>query len=394
MKVCHVVTAFARNEKDQFITPWMISMLKQQQNIGIDNTVFAPAWKGLKANIFEGIRVKRFRYFIKKFEVFSHDNSFPSQIKNNFLYAPLGLFLLFFGAISLARLLKKEDFDLVHIHWPLPLSLMTVFLPKDLPIVYTYYSAEIVFFKNLAAPLRWFFKGFIKKAKKHIVISSYTKEIFHKNFPEFEVITIPACHQFPSEIRDAKFPEKKPYRLLFVGRLVPRKGVRYLIEAMASLLEEIDVELTIIGDGVLFDELSDLAETLKVNDKVEFFGFVSHEEKLKTYYNSDLFVLPACFDDNNDTEGLGMVLVEALSYGCPVIASKVGGIVDIVKDGKTGLLFEEKSPEAIKNAVLTIFEDPELYMRLARDGAEFVKAKFDSKNIAKRIIKVYESAIR
>ena len=99
-------------------------------------------------------------------------------------------------------------------------------------------------------------------------------------------------------------------------------------------------------------------------------------------------------DEHGDTEGLGMVLVEALARGKPVIASSVGGIVDIVKDNKTGLLFSEKDPQAIADAIYMLASDKKLYTRLAKDGFKYVSENFATKNIARRTIEIYENVLK
>ena len=127
-------------------------------------------------------------------------------------------------------------------------------------------------------------------------------------------------------------------RLLFVGRLVERKGVQVLLEALARLRDRPGVRVRVVGDGPMRGALERQAATLGVADRVRFDGSVSTEELVRRFRECDVFVLPAVVDAKGDTEGLGVVLIEALSYGKPVIASAAGGIVDIVRDGETGLL--------------------------------------------------------
>jgi glycosyltransferase involved in cell wall biosynthesis len=104
-------------------------------------------------------------------------------------------------------------------------------------------------------------------------------------------------------------------------------------------------------------------------------------------------VLPAIHDDRGDTEGLGVVLVEALMHQRPVVASSVGGIVDVIKDGETGLLVPEKNPQAIADAILRLINDPSLSRRLGRQGFEFAQKYFDWDEITTHLENVFYSVV-
>ncbi|HDN83241.1 MAG TPA: glycosyltransferase, partial [Candidatus Altiarchaeales archaeon] len=120
-----------------------------------------------------------------------------------------------------------------------------------------------------------------------------------------------------------------------------------------------------------------------------FKGKVSNEELRRCYQNCDVFVLPACIDSRGDTEGLGVVLLEAMSYKKPVIASNVGGIVDIVKDGETGLLVPEKNSQKLAEAIHTVLKNDELASRLGKQGYEFVSRNFNWARITDQLIEIY-----
>ena len=100
-------------------------------------------------------------------------------------------------------------------------------------------------------------------------------------------------------------------------------------------------------------------------------------------------MLPAVFDSKGDTEGLGVVLLEALSYGKAVIASRVGGIVDIVEDGKTGLLVEEKEATALARAIERLLTDHDLYIRLVEAGQRRIRERFLIEAVAGRLAETY-----
>ena len=128
LKVCHVVTAFPRHDNDDAITPWQVALLLAQQRRGIDVSVFAPAWRDLGDHNVFSIPVKRFRYCVGALQRFSHENAFPAQLRRNPLYAALAVIMLIAGALALPRYVRKNRIDIVHVHWPLPMALLTIFL--------------------------------------------------------------------------------------------------------------------------------------------------------------------------------------------------------------------------------------------------------------------------
>jgi glycosyltransferase involved in cell wall biosynthesis len=184
-----------------------------------------------------------------------------------------------------------------------------------------------------------------------------------------------------------------PALLLFSGRLIQRKGVDYLIRALPRVLERRPVKLLVTGEGDRRREWEELAAELGLGDKVEFLGFVTNARLAELYESCDAYVHPAIFDDNKDTEGLGVVLVEALANRCPVVASRVGGIVDVIVDEETGLLVPEKDERALADAIVRLLDDPELARRLGDAGREFALKHFDWERITDETENLYFRAL-
>ncbi|MCD6418030.1 glycosyltransferase family 4 protein [bacterium] len=393
IKVLHIVTAFPRSDDEDSMTPWLISLLRGLERRGVKNTVFAPSYKGLGNQTVFGIDVRRYRYFFRKYEDLTHDEATPVRLSRKPWYLLWVPFMLISGRRALKKLLKEEHFDIVHIHWPIPMAFVGAPAFDKLPVVFRFYSAEIVLAKRYPKIFSFFLKKYINKADAISANSSYTASLI-KNFRR-DVEVIPDVNFFPNVT--PKFAEplnNNPKKILFVGRIVERKGVKYLIRAMPKVLSRIDAELIVVGSGAILDELKSTAQDIGVSEKVHFTGVIPADEKEQYYKNCDVFVLPACFDRHGDTEGLGVVLLEALSYGKPVIASAVGGIVDIVKDGHSGLLVPEKDPDALAEAIIRVLTDKELYIKLAKDGYEYAIQKFSPSVVEKAIVDVYEALLK
>jgi len=184
---------------------------------------------------------------------------------------------------------------------------------------------------------------------------------------------------------------KRENKILFVGRLVERKGVEYLIKAFKEIEKDFpDYKLHIVGEGPLKKSLEFLSKRLGIEDKVKFLGFISDKELVKEYLTSTLFVLPAIIDSRGDTEGLGVVLIEAMYFGLPVIASSVGGISDIVKDEYNGLLVREKNIEELAIAIKRLLENGKLRNEISRNAKDFIKTRFSWEKIINDFEKLYE----
>jgi glycosyltransferase involved in cell wall biosynthesis len=182
--------------------------------------------------------------------------------------------------------------------------------------------------------------------------------------------------------------------LLFSGRLIPRKGVCYLLEAMPRILERHPIKLVITGDGPLREALTAQAKELGLTRWVEFAGFVTNQRLGELFRTCTVYVHPAICDDRGDTEGLGVVLIEALFNRKPVIASDVGGIVDVIKNGETGLLVPEKDPQALASAVIRLLNDPAEAVRLGARGYAHAARFFDWERITDDLERLYFAAVK
>jgi glycosyltransferase involved in cell wall biosynthesis len=133
-----------------------------------------------------------------------------------------------------------------------------------------------------------------------------------------------------------------------------------------------------------------LKNSAKDLDSVKFLGKLSAEDLMEEYKRADIFVLPSIVDSRGDTEGLGVVLLEALSFGLPVIASNVGGIPDIVEDGKTGILIPEKDPVAIADAIEKLLSNWEDAKLMVLRGQDMIRERFSLEKIADKLVRIYD----
>ncbi|MDY6787022.1 MAG: glycosyltransferase family 4 protein [candidate division WOR-3 bacterium] len=383
MNILHVATAFKRDKAD-IITPWMVELLCEQSRRH-NVYVLTSGYRRIPSRQhFRDIDIIRFNYSPSYLQKMTHDSTIAGFIRQHPLY--IFLLPLFFitGAYRLYRTVRIEQIDIINVHWPFPLGLMTVpvYLLTDIPIVFTWYGAE---FKVAGSSklIRLLIKGLSRIASRHIAISSSTADLLQNSTGTENITVIPY---------GIKIPPKKHYRkdkfILFAGRLVERKGVEYLIKAMEFIDSE--YQLKIAGNGPLLAHLASISDEMDLSERVQFLGFVSDKELKDLYRRASVFVLPAVHDRRGDTEGLGMVLVEAMRYKTPVIATGIGGIVDIVHNNRTGLYSDERDPADIAEKIKMLIENKQLYDNLTENAYCFIEEKFSLGSVTQKYEKVYE----
>src|ERR1043166_7745057 len=205
-------------------------------------------------------------------------------------------------------------------------------------LVTTFYGVEVRWVKTAMPFLKGFLRWAARRSDRVVAISSYTAEEV-RQLVQVPIEVIPYTTSLPAPApRAGRRAAAAPFTVLFVGRLVERKGVSHLVDAVSVLRSGVDVRLVIVGDGAERARIEARVREHGLDGRVAVRGRVSEAELQAAYAAADAFVLPAVVDRRGDTEGLGVVLLEAMNHRVPVIASASGGITDIVEDGVSGLL--------------------------------------------------------
>jgi glycosyltransferase involved in cell wall biosynthesis len=401
VKILYIVTAYPRATGD-VITPWLVETIDRLAGRGVTVEVLAPSYRGLGDQVFGGTRVHRFRYAPAVMERLTHDQTAPDRIRERPWYLGLVPGYVAAGSVAAARLARSGGFDAVHAFWPLPHGLFGLAAKRHAgtPLISTFFGVELTWLRSQLPFLAPVARRIVRGSDAVTVISTYTAREVESLVPGTRVRTIPfgAAVSAPTEERGDRGVGPAAgvggHRLLFVGRLVERKGVAYLLEAVSRLRAARDVRLVVVGDGPLRPELERRAARLGLEGHVEFLGFVSDERLRSEYATCDICVLPAVRDTKGDVEGLGVVLIEALLHRRPVVASDSGGITDIVIDGRTGLLVPPGDADALAAALARLMDDPREAARLAREGHDFVTERFGWDRIIDDLVELYRSTAR
>jgi len=331
-----------------------------------------------------------------KMEVFIL-SSRKNDLKNHIhVHIPTGdrigtLFFSLYINLNLDRIVKKYKPDLLQAYGgPGGVLLLR---KSPIPLIYVANHTYAQQFKHLKRPIYTFLMRLEKKgynlSKKIIAISSTTKDSLVKDYGisprKIEVIPVGIDTNVFRPLKIKKIPNS----MLYVGRLHERKGLPYLIKAIKTVRKEIpNLKLYIIGDGNLRSPLQENIKGENLSDNIIFLGKVSEEELIKWYNKVEVFVLPSLF------EGFGIVCVEAMACGIPVIGTRVPGIVDIIKNRKNGILIPSKNSKKLANAIIGLLKDEKLRQLLGENGKKEVIERFDWDMISQEFINVYKGMLK
>ncbi len=226
---------------------------------------------------------------------------------------------------------------------------------------------------------------------KVIAVSSEIQKslIRLRPFSRKKILLLPNAVTLPP-LRDT-FAERAgvaaPVRILSVGRLTEQKNYALLIEALGTLHQEgLDFLLTIVGEGVLRESLEERIQRAGLKERVSLLGHLSHAAVLEQYAQADIFV------STSRWEGSPNVVLEALSYGLPVVATAVGGVPDVVTDGVEGVLVPSEDTAALAKALKSLIKDPALRKKLGTAARRHVERDFSREARFARLRGIVEAA--
>lgn len=296
-------------------------------------------------------------------------------------------------SFKLQEIFRREKFDLVHLHNPwVPTLCWFVLIHASVPTVATLHTtSERVSLKEalLVEPLlKPIVLPLLARLSGRIAVSkaaqSWAQRYLHKKF-----VILPNgvdTKRFsPKAIPLARFKDGK-INLLFVGRLEERKGIMFLLRAYLRLRSRESLRLLIVGDGPLKKEAKQLVSTHKLPN-VCFLGRVSAKELPSCYATADIFCSPATHG-----ESFGIVLLEAMASGLPIVASKIPGYQEVLTS-KEGVLVPPKNPQKLAKALNSLIKNKPLRRRLGKAGLLKAK-KYDWGVIARKILAFYQKILK
>ena len=293
---------------------------------------------------------------------------------------------------SVKRLLRQEQFDVIHLHEPLmpalPLFVLRHSKTVNVGTFHAYREGHPAY--EIMRPI---LRRFIDKLDGKICVSEAAREMVSRYFPG-EYVVIPngidlrrfgGAHVRPIE----KYNDGRP-NILFVGRLEKRKGFRYLIRAYPHILRAVpDVRLLVVGAYDKEDK-EPFVRYARMHhlSSVKFVGRVSNEELPRYYKTCDIFCAPS-----TGFESFGIVLLEAMASGRPIVATNIAGYRCVLEDGREGLLVEPENERALCEAIVRLLRDPALRREMGERGRRKA-ARYNWPIIAHRVLDFYYQLIQ
>lgn len=359
--------------------------------------ILAPHCKG--AAIFERwgeIEVRRFRYFPPWGEVLAYEGGILPKLRSRpWLWCLVPLFLIALVA-AIIRALRCEPVALVHAHWLIPQGLcvrLTRLLTMGRPPwICTAHGADVLGLSGGLARLmqRWIAQDC---ARVGVVSEALQHELMWRGVAAEKIRLMPMGVNVPDVPPDPA--GRRPQLIAFAGRLVEKKGVEVLLAAFRRLATTFpEARLCVAGGGPEFSRHRQQTRSLGLDDRVEFLGAVPHERVRALFAQAVVAVMPSVTARDGDSEGLGLVMLEAMAGGCPVIATDLPAVRGVIRQGVNGLLFPERDAGALAESISQLLRDRALASRLAAEGHREVQARFAWRAVAVNHASVYAEAMR
>lgn len=298
-----------------------------------------------------------------------------------------------------AQLLEETDVGHIHAHFstqPTAVAMMTGYF-LDLRFSFTCHAKDVYADGRLSSP--GFFRN-LNRASFVVCGSARTKQDIVQAWPSLPAEKIYVIYN-GLDLERFRWRSARPSDglILAVGRLVEKKGLSYLVEACHLLKgQSLPFSCEIIGyanmanpnERLIRKNLIDLIHALELTDRVKLIGPFAQQELIAHYQRAAVFCLPAVVANNDDRDILPNVLKEAMAVGLPVVTTNIPGMQELVEDGRTGLLVEQRNPEVLAAALERLLIDQDLGERLADSGRQIIENRFDRGKNSALLLSLFE----
>ena len=338
-------------------TPGFVRDLAGVEATEFDTVVLVPRVPGApRTETVDGFRVVRFGYFPRRWEDLA-----DGAIIENLRARPARLLqvpcFLLCEALALRRLLREHRPDVLHVHWIVPQGVVALAVARRLPWLVTTLGGDVY---ALTDPLSLRLKRAVLRRAAAVTTMNVDmrRRLLELGAPADATLVLPMGADVTGVRATGAGVARVAGRVLFVGRLVEKKGLAVLLDALRTVPG--DWSLDVVGGGPLRAELEARAAGLPVR----FLGQATKDDLARAYAGCDLLVAPSVPAASGDQDGLPVALLEAMAAGCPVVASRIAGIDEAVVDGETGLLVPPGDAAALAAALTRLLGDRQLRDRL------------------------------
>ena len=397
MNICVLTHTFPRNKQDvsaAFMKEFADGLVQAGSKVTVV-TPYDPEFKR-SDDIF---KIVTYKYVWPKcLHLLGYSRSMKSDLSLRWISFLLALLMFVFGTIALYKTVKKEKIDLINAHWILPNGLMALCVSKltNVPYVITLPGTDV------SIAYRYKILGLLAKiiARYSMGLISNSRYLLNRiltlGVSDIPTAIIPypvdADKYFPSQrgVIDLRMKlglNKNDSIILAVGRLVDKKGFKYLIEAMPEIIKKHpNVKLILGGEGNLLQSLVKLAKDLRLGRKVIFTGTIKRDE-IAVYYNlADVMAAPSIVDKNGNLDGGPVVCFESMACGKPQVVTDILGVAEFIKNGVNGYVVPEKNSKLLAVAVNKILDSPSLAVTMGENNRKLVMFEFTTQDIGKKYL--------
>lgn len=336
------------------------------------------------SGMLDGVEVLRYRYAPRMLQTLVNNGGIATNLRRS----PWKWLLVpgFIGGQYLAarRVIRARRVDAVHAHWLIPQGWIARILLRrhGAPFVVTSHGGDLFGFRGKALQVVKC-KVAQASAAMTVVSSAMRDEVVRLDLRPSRLVVLPMGvdlqHRFVVDV-DAK---RQVQQLLFVGRLVPKKGLPHLLHALPKVLAtRPGVTLKIVGFGPEQPALMTLAKQLGIDAQVEFCGAIAQPELPALYRQASAFVAPFVRDESGNQEGLPVVLMEAIGCGCPAIVGNVPGVSELLGDEANAVCVDPRDADALAEAILDVLDHPDVARQRALAIRRAALDKVDWEHIA------------
>ncbi|HNX24636.1 MAG TPA: glycosyltransferase family 4 protein [Spirochaetota bacterium] len=302
------------------------------------------------------------------------------------------LSFLLTGFIEGFKLCRKNRYDVINTHFAVPSGPLGYILGRmfGIPNVLSLHGGDIYDPSKKMSPHKSkifsrVVKFILNRADRIVAQSSNTRDNTIKYYnPVKEVEIIPLAFHPPVIVKSSREKlglDKDSFYFITIGRLVKRKSIETILQALSGISNK-KIKLLVVGDGPEMEFLQSMAASLNLTERVTFPGYIADEEKYSFLKNSDAFILTSLH------EGFGIVFMEAMFTGLPIVCTNHGGQVDFLTDKENALLIDVGDVESCRKSMLKIYKDSSLYNLMSKNNKKKVK-NFYAESVAAEYLKIF-----